>query len=146
MISRPDYSGSYASGLRRSWGERSLTFSNPNMWPYGFAASVLLLAGCATTGAGSQGLVPGADGAAVMECVIGQDGRLDDCRIISETPEGQGFGEATLGLAYRFQMRTVNRRGQSTIGSRVRIPIQWRLDENGVPASDPALDPTPPEA
>ncbi|MBG7614232.1 hypothetical protein IWC96_02910 [Brevundimonas sp. BAL450] len=81
-----------------------------------------------------------------MECVIGRDGRLYNCRILSETPEGAGIGEATLALANRFQMPTVNARGQSAVGSRVRIPVQWQLDESGTPSTTSELDLPPPEA
>lgn len=109
-------------------------------------ASFMLIAGCATTGPDRLRLVPGADGVAVMECVVGGDGRLNDCHIVSETPEGRGLGEATLALAPEFQMRTTTRDGHSTAGSRVRIPIQWRLDEDGAPSRAGDLDPAPPTA
>lgn len=81
-----------------------------------------------------------------MECVVVEDGRLDQCRIVSERPEGYGFGEKALEMAREFQMRTTTESGESTVGSRVRIPMQWRLSDDGSPVSDTDLDPTPPEA
>ena len=110
------------------------------------AASLALVAGCAGTDPGRPRLVAGADGVAVMECVVGEDGRLNDCRIVSERPEGRGLGEATLALASELNMRETTRQGHPTAGSRVRIPIQWRLDEDGAPSPTGDLDPAPPEA
>ena len=109
-------------------------------------ASLMLIAGCATTGPDHPRLVPGADGVAVMERLVGGDGRLNDCRIVSEWPEGRGLGEATLTLATRFNMRETTRQGHPTAGTRVRIPIQWRLEEDGAPSRADDLDPAPPEA
>ncbi len=107
---------------------------------------LLFAAGCATPSPDRPRLVPGANGVAVMECMVGRDGRLNDCRILSETPEGRGLGEATLALAARFNMRETTRNGLPTVGSRVRIPIQWRLDEDGALSSTSELDLPPPEA
>ena len=36
------------------------------------------------------------DGAATINCAIGEDRKLTDCRIVSESPEGMGYGSQAL--------------------------------------------------
>lgn len=91
-------------------------------------------------------LVDGAEGVTVIECRVQENGRLDQCVVVSETPADQGWGEAALETAQRFRMDTVDRRGQSTVGSRVRLTKQWRSEDDDTPASADSLDLPPPEA
>ncbi|MGA0607741.1 energy transducer TonB [Phenylobacterium sp. VNQ135] len=46
-------------------------------------------------------------GQAAASCAVEPDGRLKDCRVVLETPSGQGFGKALVGLAplYRRDMK-----------------------------------------
>ncbi len=70
----------------------------------------------------------GIEGQAVIACRIGPDddgfGDLVNCTVVSETPDGQGFGNAALNLAKAMRMR---RRGDSNVGATVRIPIAFHL-------------------
>lgn len=68
----------------------------------------------------------GISGAAVMSCLIGEDGRLD-CAVESESPEGQGFGEASVRISRRFLAPPETSAGTPTAGMRVRLPIVWQL-------------------
>lgn len=43
-------------------------------------------------------------GRVIMVCQVKTDGRLSACRIESETPKGEHFGAAALGLAPKFRM------------------------------------------
>lgn len=64
------------------------------------------------------------NGRAVLECLIEADGSLR-CAILSEEPEGMGFGLAALGLSRSFRAAPeVN--GVPTAGRRTRIPITFR--------------------
>lgn len=44
------------------------------------------------------------DGRAVINCKVGYDGLLRDCRVISEAPIGEDFGVAALALSQKFRM------------------------------------------
>ena len=57
-------------------------------------------------------------------------GTLKDCRVISETPPGKGFGAAALGLAGAFQLMPVVD-GQSATDGRIIIPVRFQ------PPADP---------
>lgn len=66
-------------------------------------------------------------GGAVVECAVNLEGQLEACVVISESPEGYGFGEATLNAARLFRLTPQLRDGVPVAGARVRIPINWRL-------------------
>jgi len=55
------------------------------------------------------------DGAATIGCKVADGGRLEDCRIVSETPPNNGFGPAALKLAPLFQL--------SRGGGMITVPI-----------------------
>lgn len=73
-----------------------------------------------------QALRDKAGGRATMVCHMTAKGGLTDCRIVEETPEGMGFGEATLKMAYYFKMTPTTPDGRSVEGGTVRIPLIWR--------------------
>ena len=49
-------------------------------------------------------LAKGVAGQAVLRCWLGSTGGLDDCRVASETPRGEGFGAAAKSLASKFRI------------------------------------------
>lgn len=65
-------------------------------------------------------------GRVVVNCVIRIDQRLDDCRIVEESPRGFGFGEqalrATAFFRYRPPMTAV---GRPVEGQRVTVSVQF---------------------
>ena len=71
----------------------------------------------------------GTEGAATIACTLTRRGTLEKCVVVSETPAGAGFGEATLRLADRFKMRPRTKDGRSVAGRQIRIPVIWRLGE-----------------
>ncbi len=72
-----------------------------------------------------------------LECTVQDDGRLQDCNVLSERPAGQGFGEAALSAAGQARLEPDALRAP---GAKVQYSIRFRLDE---PA---ALDLPPPRA
>ena len=83
----------------------------------------------------------GIEGHTSMQCTVKDDGTLELCHIISETPAGKGFGEAELRLASRFHMRPRTVAGQSVTGAKVVIPVRWSIALPPPPATPPG--PTP---
>lgn len=72
-------------------------------------------------------------GRGVIRCVILAGGGLTNCRVSSEEPAGQGFGEATLSLREHFAVSTWTDEGLPTIGGSVLVPVRFTLN----PASTP---------
>jgi protein TonB len=66
------------------------------------------------------------EGGAALDCAVTATGSLKDCQIISESPEGWGFGEATLKLAPLFALSVPPGRAQL---ERIRVPLKFRLPE-----------------
>lgn len=65
-------------------------------------------------------------GRAAVNCVILADQRLDDCRIVSETPQGFRFGEAGLRAATFFRYRPpMTASGLPLEGQRVTINVMF---------------------
>ena len=99
-------------------------------------ALLLVLTGCAGTADPEQASERFAS--VRVECTLELGGGLSDCRILSETPPGMGFGEAALAAAGRSRVPA------HTDGARQGAKVQWnirfRLDE------PVALDLQPPRA
>ncbi|GLS02809.1 hypothetical protein GCM10007859_28430 [Brevundimonas denitrificans] len=94
-----------------------------------------LCAGCTSVGA-PVALAEG-QGVVRVQCVAQADGRLTDCKILSERPAGQWFGEAALRAAGQARLGPDALRGE---GAKIEYNVRFRLDE---PA---ALDLQPPRA
>lgn len=75
----------------------------------------------------SAAAVLGVQGRAVIECRVDVEGRLHDCVVTEETPEGMGFGAATVNIARHFRMTPQLRDGEPVDGARIRVPIAWRM-------------------
>ena len=83
-------------------------------------------------------LEAGVEGRSTMQCLVEGGGTLSDCRVISETPVGKGFGEAELELAPKFRMETTTIDGQPVGGAAVIIPMSWRLGDSTPPPAPAA--------
>jgi TonB family protein len=65
-------------------------------------------------------------GSAEVSCAVLADGRVSDCGVVSETPEGAGFGQAAVAAAAeaRLSPRTVD---SVPVGGTVRFTIRFRM-------------------
>lgn len=62
-----------------------------------------------------------------VSCIIRLDQRLGDCRVVSETPPGQGFGAAAVTVAeayFRFRP-PMSASGRPVEGQRVTVYVQF---------------------
>lgn len=78
----------------------------------------------------------GIGGRAVIQCSVDVQGLLQGCTVVSETPEGSGFGGSALLLAGSFKMKPKMVNGRPVAGGVVRIPIVF--GDPGGPMSGPS--------
>lgn len=69
------------------------------------------------------------EGRATVECEVMLDATTR-CAVVAETPEGWGFGNATLRAAQSFRVRPATVNGQPVEGSMVRRTIRWVLPQH----------------
>jgi TonB family protein len=79
-------------------------------------------------------------GKATVDCVVGADGALAQCQVVSESTPNLGFGEMAIKIAEAFAANPWNEDGLPVDGAHVRMPIQMDYDP---PANTPAGAPTP---
>ncbi len=70
-----------------------------------------------------QAFMQGVAGEVVLQCEVDTDGRMN-CVVASETPEGQGFGEAALRIAAGHVMRPATQNGAPARG-RYRMVVPF---------------------
>ena len=68
------------------------------------------------------------DGAVTVDCIVGADGLLA-CTVVSEDPEGWGFGEAALQVSQYFRMVPQIEDGTPTAGGRYRTRLRFALQD-----------------
>jgi TonB family protein len=79
-----------------------------------------------------EAMKKGLAGGAVIDCKVTVQGTLRDCAVVSEKPEGIGFGAAALALSPQFLMTPAVKNGQPVEGE-VRIPINWKPTDGSSP-------------
>lgn len=74
----------------------------------------------------ARALARGETGQVLLECRVDTAGALH-CSVISETPEGWGFGDAALRISEDYRMVPAMRDGQAVEGRyRMRVPFEVR--------------------
>jgi TonB family protein len=67
-------------------------------------------------------------GDVTINCRVGSTLRLEDCKVIAETPVHVGFGDAALRIAPLYVLRPqILASGESVVGARVTVPVKFRL-------------------
>ncbi len=69
-------------------------------------------------------------GTGVIACSVSAQGALFACRVISEKPEGSGFGNAAMALAPQFLMTPALRNGKPEPWNELRIPVNFKSSPN----------------
>jgi protein TonB len=69
----------------------------------------------------------GVDGRATISCTVNARGLLQNCSIVSEDPNDQGFGDAAIKMSKLFKMRPMSKDGAPVDGGTVRIPLRFQL-------------------
>jgi TonB family protein len=72
-------------------------------------------------------------GQVTVRCVVTPGGELSGCTILSETPPGEGFGDATLDAAAQWRIRPVAADGTPTSGGVFQRTIVWKPPPDCVP-------------
>ena len=84
------------------------------------------------------------EGRVVLSCIVAETGRTRNCEIISEAPQGFGFGAATLKLSKDFELKPLTVAGVAVDGAEVRVPIRFKLpDPEPFPPTEVRVAPTP---
>jgi TonB family protein len=66
------------------------------------------------------------EGTAVITCLVTEKGELHTCEVLSEVPQGYGFGDAALGLASYFRLNPSDLAGQPVGGRSIQVPIAFK--------------------
>lgn len=79
----------------------------------------------------------GVGGKAVIHCKVGARGVLYGCEVVSETPEGAGFGQAAIAVTPQLLMKPATLDGVPIEGADVRLPLVFpRFDPPDNPSGD----------
>ena len=74
----------------------------------------------------ARALARGETGSVLLNCRVDVGGALH-CAVVSETPEGWGFGDAALRIAQDYRMVPATRDGRTVEGRyRMRVPFEVR--------------------
>jgi protein TonB len=65
------------------------------------------------------------NGSARITCRIRLDTRLEDCRVVDESPPGRGFGQAALAASGYFRFRPPTRDGRPVEGREVTVGVEF---------------------
>ena len=63
----------------------------------------------------------------LMDCGVAGAGKLEDCRVESESPAGGSFGESALRMTSVMKVAVWTDEGLPTVGGRVRVPFRYNL-------------------
>ncbi|WP_167755773.1 TonB family protein [Vitreimonas flagellata] len=70
-------------------------------------------------------------GRVTLRCLVGADGRLSACSVVTPDPRSIEFSQAALNLVREFQMRPVLEDGTPSAGRWVVFPVSFRPGDGG---------------
>jgi len=70
----------------------------------------------------------GKAGRVVVECTVATDASVKDCRLLEESPLGQGLGEAALKLTTLYRVSPMLGKDGKALEAAVRLPFNFNLD------------------
>jgi protein TonB len=68
-------------------------------------------------------------GTASIHCSVNARGGLVNCSIVSENPEGYGFGDAAIKMSHIFKLKPATSDGVPVDGGTITIPLRFTLAE-----------------
>ena len=68
-----------------------------------------------------------------MRCYVDKAFGIKGCSVVRERPTGYGFGEATLKLAPKFRLDAKISWGESLVGYRMIVPVQFQASTTPPP-------------
>ena len=80
------------------------------------------------------------EGRAVVQCRVTSAGLLEACAVVSETPAGYGFGQATIEAAKLFRLNAIDPQGKPVTGTQIRLPVNWELQDDAAGPDLAAVD------
>lgn len=89
----------------------------------------------------AEAVTRGQSGYAVVDCAIEAAGKLRDCRVLLDGPEGAGFGQAALSLAdvFRLEMKTIEPSTTRWLQPIVFAMPNWTQPRLGLTPTDSSL-------
>jgi hypothetical protein len=69
-------------------------------------------------------------GVTLLECTATATGKLADCAIVEEVPEGKGFAAASIAVMDLYEFGPRDRITPEIVGRKVRVPIIWTTKRN----------------
>lgn len=69
-------------------------------------------------------------GVTLLECAATAEGKLTDCTVVEEKPEGKGFAQASLAVLELYAFGPSNRITPEMVGKKMKVPFIWGVKKN----------------
>jgi hypothetical protein len=70
------------------------------------------------------------EGSVTIDCAVKPNGRLKDCKVLKEVPEGHGYGEATIKLFLKnARVDPEDRQVKMPEGMRRKFTYKWPIEQ-----------------
>ena len=73
------------------------------------------------------------NGEVTLLCTVLANGKLTSCAVVSESPRGEGFGDAAVKLAVLFKLKRPGPMVDIPEGTTVRVPIHFTASPPATP-------------